>query len=113
MNDYLGQFSAARMQMLEQLGKVVIGQAEVIEQILAAVFTRGHCLLVGVPGLAKTLMDDFENLCIQKYNAYFVDLFVRTSNKVAQGMYEKFGYSTCEYSNILTNCKKTVGVLVL
>jgi MoxR-like ATPase len=56
MNDYLGQFSAARAQMTEQLGKVVIGQAEVIEQILAAVFTRGHCLLVGVPGLAKTLM---------------------------------------------------------
>jgi MoxR-like ATPase len=56
MNDYLAQFSAARLQLLEQLGKVVIGQAEVIEQILAAVFTRGHCLLVGVPGLAKTLM---------------------------------------------------------
>src|SRR5207244_3294185 len=34
----------------------VVGQSDVIEQILAAVFTRGHCLLVGVPGLAKTLM---------------------------------------------------------
>jgi MoxR-like ATPase len=42
--------------MVEQLRRVVIGQADVIEQILAAVFTRGHCLLVGVPGLAKTLM---------------------------------------------------------
>ncbi len=42
--------------MTEQLGRVVIGQAEVVEQILAAVFTRGHCLLVGVPGLAKTLI---------------------------------------------------------
>src|SRR5687767_1682634 len=42
--------------MLEQLRRVVVGQAEVIEQILAAIFTRGHCLLVGVPGLAKTLM---------------------------------------------------------
>src|SRR5262245_65822121 len=42
--------------MIEQLRRVVIGQAEVIEPILAAVFTRGHCLLVGVPGLAKTLM---------------------------------------------------------
>ena len=42
--------------MMEQLRRVVVGQAEVIEQILAAVFTRGHCLLVGVPGLAKTLM---------------------------------------------------------
>src|ERR1700731_1965496 len=42
--------------MLDQLRRVIIGQAEVIEQILAAIFTRGHCLLVGVPGLAKTLM---------------------------------------------------------
>jgi hypothetical protein len=47
-------------------------------------------------GLAKTLMDDFENLCIKTYDAYFVDLFVRVSNKLAQGMYEKFGYSTCK-----------------
>ena len=54
--DYLSQFATARTQMTEQLGRVVIGQAEVIEQILAAIFTRGHCLLVGVPGLAKTLM---------------------------------------------------------
>ena len=56
ITDYLAQFSQARSQMTEQLGRVVIGQAEVVEQILAAVFTRGHCLLVGVPGLAKTLI---------------------------------------------------------
>ena len=56
ITDYLAQFSQARSQMAEQLGRVVIGQAEVVEQILAAVFTRGHCLLVGVPGLAKTLI---------------------------------------------------------
>jgi MoxR-like ATPase len=42
--------------MQEELQKVIVGQAEVIEQIFAAIFTRGHCLLVGVPGLAKTLM---------------------------------------------------------
>src|SRR5437868_5911248 len=42
--------------MLDQLRRAVVGQSEVIEQILAAIFTRGHCLLVGVPGLAKTLM---------------------------------------------------------
>src|SRR5919201_130733 len=42
--------------MLDQLRRVVVGQSEVIEQVLAAVFTRGHCLLVGVPGLAKTLL---------------------------------------------------------
>jgi MoxR-like ATPase len=42
--------------MLDQLRRIIIGQGDVIEQILAAIFTRGHCLLVGVPGLAKTLM---------------------------------------------------------
>jgi len=39
-----------------ELGKVVVGQANVIEEIMIAIFTRSHALLVGVPGLAKTLM---------------------------------------------------------
>jgi MoxR-like ATPase len=42
--------------MQNELQKVIIGQNEVIEQLFAAIFTRGHCLLEGVPGLAKTLM---------------------------------------------------------
>lgn len=42
--------------MIDQLRRVIIGQTDVIEQIFAAIFTKGHCLLVGVPGLAKTLM---------------------------------------------------------
>jgi MoxR-like ATPase len=54
--ELLAQFAHHRKQMLEQLGRVIVGQAEVIDQILAAIFTRGHCLLIGVPGLAKTLM---------------------------------------------------------
>ncbi|MBO0700075.1 MAG: AAA family ATPase, partial [Zavarzinella sp.] len=56
ISEYLTQFAQTRAQMVEQLGRVIVGQNEVIEQILAAIFTRGHCLLVGVPGLAKTLM---------------------------------------------------------
>jgi MoxR-like ATPase len=56
ISEYLAQFSQARNQMIEQLRRAIVGQTEVIEQILAAIFTRGHCLLVGVPGLAKTLM---------------------------------------------------------
>jgi MoxR-like ATPase len=56
ISEYLAQFSQVRTQIVEQLRRAVVGQSEVIEQILAAVFTRGHCLLVGVPGLAKTLM---------------------------------------------------------
>src|SRR6476620_2706918 len=53
---YLSQFAQARAQMMEQLRRVLVGQTDVIDQMLAAIFTRGHCLLVGVPGLAKTLM---------------------------------------------------------
>ena len=56
LSDYLAQFAQTRSQLIEQLRRVIVGQSEVIEQILAAIFTRGHCLLVGVPGLAKTLM---------------------------------------------------------
>ena len=56
ITDYLTQFAQARQQMTDQLGRVLIGQNAVVDQILAAVFTRGHVLLVGVPGLAKTLM---------------------------------------------------------
>ncbi len=56
ISEALTQFAQYRTQMLEQLRRVIVGQSDVVEQILAAVFTRGHCLLVGVPGLAKTLM---------------------------------------------------------
>jgi len=40
----------------EQVGRIVVGQDEVVEQLLIAILARGHCLLEGVPGLAKTLM---------------------------------------------------------
>ncbi|RZK55260.1 MAG: AAA family ATPase, partial [Pedobacter sp.] len=39
-----------------EIGKVVIGQDEIIKSVLIAIFSNGHCLLVGVPGLAKTLL---------------------------------------------------------
>ncbi len=42
--------------LLAECGKVIVGQQDVMEQLLLAVLARGHCLLVGVPGLAKTLM---------------------------------------------------------
>ena len=45
-----------RSRILGEIGKVIVGQAEVIDEILTALFCRGHCLLVGVPGLAKTLL---------------------------------------------------------
>ena len=40
----------------QQLTRVIVGQDQVIEELLIALFSRGHCLLEGVPGLAKTLM---------------------------------------------------------
>jgi len=43
-------------QMKEELSQVIVGQEEVVEQVLMAIFCRGHALLVGVPGLAKTLL---------------------------------------------------------
>jgi MoxR-like ATPase len=48
--------ATAYARMREEIGKVIIGQDEVVDQILIALFSRGHCLLVGVPGLAKTLL---------------------------------------------------------
>jgi MoxR-like ATPase len=42
--------------ILEECRKIIVGQNEVMEQLLIALFAQGHCLLVGVPGLAKTLM---------------------------------------------------------
>jgi MoxR-like ATPase len=46
----------AKEAVLDEIGKIIIGQKEVLDQILTAFFARGHCLLMGVPGLAKTLM---------------------------------------------------------
>src|SRR5437868_4340230 len=46
----------AREKILQQLSQVIVGQNQVIEELLISLFSRGHCLLEGVPGLAKTLM---------------------------------------------------------
>ena len=56
LGEVLQEFSQHRQLMKQELQKVIVGQDEVIEQVFAAIFTRGHCLLEGVPGLAKTLM---------------------------------------------------------
>ncbi len=47
---------AAKTEILDQLGRVIIGQQGPVEEVLIALFARGHCLLQGVPGLAKTLL---------------------------------------------------------
>ncbi|MBI2193494.1 MAG: AAA family ATPase [Planctomycetes bacterium] len=50
------QFNRLRNATLDEISKVIIGQKEVLKQTLAAIFAGGHCLMVGVPGLAKTAM---------------------------------------------------------
>ncbi|MEZ6070960.1 MAG: MoxR family ATPase [Pirellulales bacterium] len=52
----IARLNAAREQILAQLSQVIVGQEAVIEELLISLFSRGHCLLEGVPGLAKTLM---------------------------------------------------------
>ena len=50
------EFAVKRDTMLGEIRKVIVGQDQVIEEVLIALFAKGHCLLVGVPGLAKTLL---------------------------------------------------------
>ena len=52
----VARFHAIRERILEQVRKVIVGQDEVLEQILIALFVGGHCLITGLPGTAKTLM---------------------------------------------------------
>ncbi|MBI2824866.1 MAG: AAA family ATPase [Planctomycetia bacterium] len=50
------KLNAAYRRLVAELGRVIVGQQQTIEELLIAMFARGHCLLVGVPGLAKTLL---------------------------------------------------------
>ena len=52
INSFVKDFSILK----NEIGRVIVGQDEIIEQVLISIFSRGHCLLVGVPGLAKTLL---------------------------------------------------------
>ena len=52
----VAEMRAIKTRIAAEIGKVIVGQEKVIDEILIALFCRGHCLLVGVPGLAKTLL---------------------------------------------------------
>jgi MoxR-like ATPase len=52
----VGKLAEARKKIVEQLSQVIVGQQHVIDELLISLFSRSHCLLEGVPGLAKTLM---------------------------------------------------------
>jgi MoxR-like ATPase len=52
----IARLGAARKKLKEEIAKAVVGQEHIVDQLLTALFARGHCLMIGVPGLAKTLM---------------------------------------------------------
>lgn len=52
----LDAFVVKYNELTKEISKVIVGQDEVIKKVLISIFSRGHCLLVGVPGLAKTLL---------------------------------------------------------
>src|SRR5665213_2858534 len=54
--DAVAEIAAARRALVTEIGKRIVGQEQVIDHLLVALFARGHCLFVGVPGLAKTLL---------------------------------------------------------
>jgi len=62
--DSIDQLNRASAEIREQMDKVIVGQNDVIEQLLIALFSQGHCLLEGVPGLAKTLMISTLSRCL-------------------------------------------------
>jgi len=55
-SEAIRKLADAREKILAQMSQVIIGQEQVLEELLISMFSRGHCLLEGVPGLAKTLM---------------------------------------------------------
>lgn len=46
----------ARRRLKDEIAKIIVGQEHIVDDLLTVVFSRGHCLMIGVPGLAKTLM---------------------------------------------------------
>lgn len=50
------EFTASFSKLKTEIGKIVVGQEDIVENLLISLFSRGHCVLIGVPGLAKTLL---------------------------------------------------------
>ena len=50
------RFQQAEADIVQQIRRVIVGQEEVLEQVLIALFVGGHCLITGLPGTAKTLL---------------------------------------------------------
>jgi len=54
--ELVAALAATRTRLLDEVGQIIVGQKEVLDQVLTALFAKGHCVMTGVPGLAKTLM---------------------------------------------------------
>ena len=54
--EHVERVKSARERILHEIGKVIVGQQDVVDDVLASFFSGGHCLITGVPGLAKTLL---------------------------------------------------------
>src|SRR5262245_43997989 len=52
----IARLGEARQKLKGQIARVIVGQEHIVDDLLTALFARGHCLMIGVPGLAKTLM---------------------------------------------------------
>jgi len=72
----LEQLVEAKKNFFSEIGKIIIGQKVVLDQMLIALLTRGHTLLVGVPGLAKTLliksMADICDLVLKEFSSHLI-----------------------------------------
>lgn len=54
--ELLARLAAARKELVAQIGQRIVGQHEIVDNLVAALLAGGHALLIGVPGLAKTLL---------------------------------------------------------
>src|SRR4051794_4630346 len=52
----IARLGQARQKLKEEIAKIIVGQEHIVDDLLTCLFARGHCLMIGVPGLAKTLM---------------------------------------------------------
>src|ERR1700740_3788753 len=52
----IGRFREVQSEIVTQVRKVIVGQEEVLEQVMIGLFVGGHCLITGLPGTAKTLL---------------------------------------------------------
>src|SRR6266446_9229113 len=52
----IARLGESRKKLKQEIARVIVGQEHIVDDLLTALFARGHCLMIGVPGLAKTLM---------------------------------------------------------